>query len=627
MSDRKDKWLVAASASAFVIAIMIVAWFKYRHLGYNGFDLSIYNQTFWNTIHGRFFENSINPPNYLGDHAEWPILILAPFYALVPHPLTLILLQAAAIAGSAFLIRLFAKDVNPRTGFRWMFVGLWLANPFVWNLALDEFHIIVFAIPLIILAAYGYRKRRYAIYLPATLGLALVREDMFIVVLGFAAMITWDWIRRRWNSREVLSWALVPTILSAAIFIIDQIAAKLASPVGYKFLIYYNWLGNGVFSILWGALVHPLMVIKHVLTFGTFSAAITMLLPFMFLPLWRRRWLLVAAAPAVEFLLTRTGVDVVIVRTQYMAPFLPLFFLAAVEGYETIRRYGQLVWRIIPRAVFPIVLSVSSVIIWFYYGPGTGIATAFSTDNERIKALKDAVAIIPSDAPVMGTMDTMAVLSSRRWLFPLGCVWIGKKQFGIGDYTMPRPPEYIIVDEHDLLYLTTIVPQINWVQSIYPSFAGNLRKVLAEGNFGVVYESAGVALLKRGVGGDWPLVNVRHDPKIEHPAKLSLGPLAFLGWSDKDNKPERRLYFSAPEKVIENLIMFVNGRPSILGNGLYPTSEWNRKEIVEVELDSSPPQMELRLAEAKGWVVVNGDGSQTLTLPKINFIGDKVTAP
>lgn len=71
-----------------------------RHVIYHSFgpDLGLFDQIFWNTTQGRFFESTMSlavpqPHSYLGDHFSLIYLALLPVYALVPRPETLLVLQ------------------------------------------------------------------------------------------------------------------------------------------------------------------------------------------------------------------------------------------------------------------------------------------------------------------------------------------------------------------------------------------------------------------------------------------------------------------------------------------------------------------------------------------------------
>jgi uncharacterized membrane protein len=633
MTERRIKWMIGFGAALFVCVIVAVSVGKWLRLGFNGFDLAIYNQTLWNTIHGRLFANSINPPIYLSDHAEWPLILLAPLYALAPHPLTLVFFQAVALAIGAVPVWLIAKRFNPNLALRTLWTGLYLANPFVWNLALSEFHMIAFAIPLIFFAAWFYIEKKYWRFLPACVAILLVREDMAFVVAGFGLMALIDTIRRRdcfaIARNDVLKFVIIPIAMAIVAFVLDKNIIAYFNPDGaYKFLTYYSWLGASPFQVVMNALTHPWLVINHIATPKTLEVVLVCLLPFLFLPPRRPRWLLLALLPAAEFGLVGFGIDMIMVKMQYIAPFVPPLFLAAMDGHAALEQRGQtpLIWRLVPRPIFPLLLVIATVVIWFFYGPGLGIGRAFSAPEPRLAALREAVRQIPPDAPVVSSLDALAPLSSRKFVWPTSYVWSGKKQFGTSDYVLPTMPEYIVLDQEDLLYFVSVYPRVDWAKPFYAGFDANLRRIIADGDFGIVFEKDGVALLKRGqthyldekgsvpFSRTMPFVSaMTKHPAIAHPADQALGPIKYLGWNEPalPNK-SYRLYFSAQEKISGQPLMMIDGKINILGSGLYGPAEWKGGEIIEIENFDDTPPSDLKLIKAIGGLFANGDGSLSL---------------
>ena len=60
----------------YFIFIAVFCVIKFANYGYNALDLGIYNQVFYNSAHGNFFDFTVHPHSYLGDHFE--IFIFTP---------------------------------------------------------------------------------------------------------------------------------------------------------------------------------------------------------------------------------------------------------------------------------------------------------------------------------------------------------------------------------------------------------------------------------------------------------------------------------------------------------------------------------------------------------------------
>src|SRR2546423_7429338 len=101
--DRFEPSIVAALALTYFLLYSVLS--VLRHLTYHSFgsDLGLFDQVFWNTTQGRFFESTMSlaqpqPHSYIGDHFSPIYLLLLPVYALIPRPQTLVVIQTLFLA-------------------------------------------------------------------------------------------------------------------------------------------------------------------------------------------------------------------------------------------------------------------------------------------------------------------------------------------------------------------------------------------------------------------------------------------------------------------------------------------------------------------------------------------------
>jgi len=492
MSRNRANIIIGAGIMAFVAAILAVATWKYENFLYNGLDLAIYHQVFWNTVHGDLFASSLHPPSYLGDHAEWIILALAPLYAIVRHPLTLVFLQAGALGICAIPLWMIARERIGDRRITGLIPVLWLLNPFVWNLTLYEFHAIVFAIPFLLFAARYYLALRITPFLVCSMAAMLCREDVPLAVAGFSLLSLV--LRRR------ARWSLAPLGLAAAVFLADQWVIGMANPDGaYKYLAYYRWLGETPGGMIWNAIVHPLAVLRHFLTFGNLELAIAFLLPLLALPVLRARYLLIGALPLLALLMTDTGGSFLILQTQYSALLLPGAFIAAIMGIDRILKT-----RLAP--LVPMLLVIATVFTFFRLGPGGALISApASPDGMRAQAIRQAVSLIPPEASVLSSFDPLVAVSGRTSAHALHYTWLGVRQFGYARHDLAEPPEYLLLDAEDFRTFARIYPNVPWAAAHVPDGDDRFRELLARGGYGITYESGEIALFERGTGdGELP---------------------------------------------------------------------------------------------------------------------------
>ncbi|HEY9646430.1 MAG TPA: DUF2079 domain-containing protein, partial [Chroococcidiopsis sp.] len=128
---RKNPGLQAAliGAIAFLVIGLVLNLHRY-YTFYASYDQGIFNQLFWNTIHGHWFQSSLSSnlstnvvhagevPDVayrrLGQHFTPALLLWVPLYALFPSPVTLTVLQMVLLtAAGVVLYALAAHRLHP----------------------------------------------------------------------------------------------------------------------------------------------------------------------------------------------------------------------------------------------------------------------------------------------------------------------------------------------------------------------------------------------------------------------------------------------------------------------------------------------------------------------------------
>src|ERR1700694_5612403 len=119
---RFEPYIVAGLALAYFVLYSVLS--VLRHTTYHSFgpDLGIFDQVFWNTTQGHFFESTMSlgqaePHSYFADHFSPVYLLLLPAYALVPRPETLLVIQTLFLAIGVFPLYLLSR-LTLEPGFR-----------------------------------------------------------------------------------------------------------------------------------------------------------------------------------------------------------------------------------------------------------------------------------------------------------------------------------------------------------------------------------------------------------------------------------------------------------------------------------------------------------------------------
>ncbi|MBI4458359.1 DUF2079 domain-containing protein [Candidatus Uhrbacteria bacterium] len=423
--------------------------------------MAYFNQVFWNSLEGRFFTQSIHPHLSLGDHAELLIPFLLPFYGLFQDPRTLLVLQAAALSIAAAPLYLLTKHrLGDRSKVPLLVALAYLASPLVHNIALFEFHILPFAIPFLFAALLAYdRGRKGEFMVWATLAM-LAREDVTMVVAAIGLLA---WIERR--SRF---WRFVPIVFGAAWFLAAmRLIGHFAPEGGYKFLVYYSWLGGSFGEILLNAIKHPIKVFVHIDTLPNLEMILGFGMPLLFLPYFRPRRLLLAIGPLAQILLGAPGGGSLILETHYASLFLPAIFAAAIDGVAALP--GVAKRTRLDKKVLTAIFAVGAAYGAIALGPLPSVAVrmfAPGADIVRANAAREALGKIPASASVIAGYSLLPNLSSRERLHSLHYAFLGVTQYGGSSYKTPDS-RVVAFDSEDLLTYRTQFLNTGWTRPYY----------------------------------------------------------------------------------------------------------------------------------------------------------------
>ncbi|MBI4449585.1 DUF2079 domain-containing protein [Candidatus Uhrbacteria bacterium] len=575
----------------FTIAVSAVGFWKYAHYRYQGMDLAIYANVLWSLTHGGGWWSSVQGSMYLGDHVEPILLLIAPLFRLWSDPRLLIVVQALALGLTAIpmllLLRHFSRVGNQESGIRdseiesksrsiihnsyfIILSALWLLNPLLWNAALFEFHALSFAPLFLLSAAYAYLRRRFWWFLLWVFLALMVREDVALIVVMFGVVelvrkhqapstksqtstkhqisnkhqaphatrhwfgvlvleYVWNLGFGIWNfitSRMFLPrmrtvWVAVPMTVGALWFLLaTRIAAIHSANGAYKFLIYYGWLRD--------AASHSLAFLQHIVSIGNIDMVLGLLLPFLFLPILRPRWLVLAIPPFLQILLAAPGGSSVVIETHYALLFLPALILASIDAMQTISpplaegeregvrgrkqaRLFQLLARRFPLPQpFAITLGIAVYLAAaILIGPSPGIAQvvvhgASPDDRARRAAYDELLARVPSDSPVAVGYAALPHVAARRGAYALPYAYLGVNQYAFASYELPDTTRYLLLDQRDAITYAVQFPDVGWTAPHAVGGPERLRTLIERGRFGVVAERDGIALLERDVGGALP---------------------------------------------------------------------------------------------------------------------------
>ncbi len=593
--EKNSQKLLWVGICIYALVFSIISIWKLNGYLYNGLDLAIFNNVFYNTLHGNWFWSSVQGHSYLGDHFAPILFLLLPIYAIWQAPETLLIIQSVFLGLAAWPIYMISRLVMDDKKMALGISVLWLINPLVHNINLFEFHLVALAPVVILFLFYNLLKinqgRKYVVGFWIWLILCLmIREDIACIILILL-------IIGLFKNRKIAGWGLLVTIgwMVAAGKIISYFSLFNVSP----FIYYYQWLGN----------VDMGRVMGHLVNIPNFEMMVGWLLPFLFIPLIKPKWLLIALIPLGQIMLSATGGGALIWQMHYGVMFLPAIVLAFIYGFKKSNDFVEA--KLKSKYLLLIILVVANVFLWKDIGP-------FKLNNpvlaEEFK--------IEGEGAMMGSYRFLANYSSRENIYSLHYYFLNQQQFGLGEYILESEPEYMLVDFDDLVSFSIHLAYLDWSKVGYINGDKRLRELFK--NYGVAEVKNGVVLFKKGHESEIDLYGIKRDEGKEGKYEFE-GKIELVDYELNEEAGKLRLTFRALENLDKDYQLRINKKILPMAWGLYPTSEWQDGEIVEMNywLDNIK-EINLGLIEIYGGMEIGKMGVIKRVIDKEVLVGEEV---
>lgn len=416
---RHGGMLAVASVYAAAFSALSIA----RHLAFHTqtWDLGIFEQSFWNTLHGQVMFNNFENANHLAVHFSPLLFLLVPFYAIAPGPAALLIMQSVAVGSAVIPLYLLAvRRLDRKTA--WVIVAGYLLFPPLHWLNLFDFHEVAFAIPAFLWALTLLDRGRM---LGAAIALAIASstaENMVLAAAGVGLYLALSQKRHRRFGAVVLVSCLVYFVLIAKIFM-PSLGGKI-----YRLDRYAN-LGSTPQAIARTVLTQPGTIWETITQPAKLRYLGRLFLPLAFLPLTAPATLIMLIPGLSQNLLTDYGPQFEN-SYQYDAILIPFLFFGTFVGWRVIaqRMVRQLrVWRYIALGV-----SCAAFLWWSPLGLRQYPWSQFRPDD-RVTALAALRNALPPNAKIAATTNLVPHLTHREGIWMAGTEPIGA-------------PDIIIVD-------------------------------------------------------------------------------------------------------------------------------------------------------------------------------------
>ena len=425
-NSRAISWRIDLAFYGVVVAFFVVYALldigKFESFNLYGLDFALFDQTIWNSLHGRLFENTLvlDAPIILGQHFSIILLALVPLYAVYSDPRLLALLPAFCVAIASLPLYWFAQKQVGR-GLAFAISIAFLLSPGVQFLALGQFYEIVLALPLLMLTGVFLLRQRWAPFFLSLAVVLLVKEVLALVALGFGLYIFL--VQRKFKLGGILALASLIWFLA----LIKLIIPFFQGGAGFYYFGaggygsgQYAYLGNSLEEIIRTVITRPDIVVSQLVVPLKIDTVIKLVLPLGLFPLLGLEISALALPTLGYILLTDRELEYVLSSHHYVAVF-PFLLLAVVVG---VRRLCNSLKFVPSQAAVQIGIGVflltASVASYYLYSPGPlgrNFDLSYYTPTTHAVIGNTLARMIPSNAAVLSQMELSPQVAERSNIY------------------------------------------------------------------------------------------------------------------------------------------------------------------------------------------------------------------
>lgn len=511
-------------AAVFFSLTLLFALHRYFTL-YASYDQGIFNQVFWNGMHGRFFQSSLSSAlstnvvhdgqapqvfyHRLGQHFTPALLLWLPLYAIFPSPATLTVLQVMLITAGGIVLYALARQYVEPTIALLITAGYYASNAVIgavfWNFHdLSQLPLFVFGLLL------ALEKRLWWLFWLLAGFILLIREDTGVVLFGIGAYLV---VSRRFPRAGL---ALCVLSFGYIMLVTKVLMAMFSQDVSRRFMLErFGQFAQGdeasTLEIIWGIVSNPFRLIYEFFIRRWDQKLLYLLaqsLPLAFIPLAAPSAWVIAGFPLLQLFL-QNGESQLSIHIRYAVTIVPGFFYGAILWWSQHREKLNATLRLwkfrVPFRRFWLSCITISLLIAFLYSPHRVFYFAIPDSYvpwvhvplqrqwQHVAAIRPLMAQIPPDASVSATTYLIPPLSSRRAIVRLPYLQIEN------DQKVVEEVDYVFADLWQLQqYQVAFKAERIFIQQIVPI----VDQLLGQNRYGMIALQDSVILLQKGATSD-----------------------------------------------------------------------------------------------------------------------------
>ncbi len=507
----------AAIAAAIVFFAVCALLLLHRYFTfYASYDQGIFNQVFWNNLHGRWFESSLSsslstnvvhdgeiPEVYyrrLGQHFTPALLLWWPVYALLPYPWTLALLQVTLVTAAGLVLYALAREYVDGAIATTLTVSFYAANAIL-GPTLANFHD-VSQLPLFIFTLLlAMEKRCWWLFWVMAVLILSVREDAGVGLFGVGVYMV---LSRRYPVRGL---AICTLSFGYMVLLTNAIMPLFSEDISRRFMMerfgqYAEGEEASTLEIIRGMLTQPWRLLVELFTpfFETVFYLLGQWLPLAFIPAISPASWAIAGFPLLKLFLGQ-GESVLAINIRYAMAVVPGLFYGAILWWSQHPQwfkhpYFRRFWlSCIALSLAITLLSNPNRTLSFAIPDSISpwVYVPLHRQWQHAAQIYPLLDRIPEDAGVSATTYIIPHVSGRRQVLRFPALQVRNDagevvevEYAIADLWQLK--EYQSAFKYDRLRLETMIPTINALSS--------------SNQYGIVGFRDGVILLQRGASSD-----------------------------------------------------------------------------------------------------------------------------
>jgi len=451
--SHRPELLLAIADSIVLSYLSALRYWSYT----DAWDLGGFVQSIWSASHGGLLDNTVNSffylgfpgqlvHTFLGTHFSPFLFLLVPPYALVPSPVTLLVIQSVVVATGVLPIYWLAKtSLTKRAALGLSFA--YVMYPPIVGLSLDNFHPEAFVPTLMMFAIYfAVEEKWLGAAVSSALVMSTIEQGGYLVAALGAFLFVYH---RAWRRRPLLAGLILMIAVPVGYSII---ATYVRTDFGFNPNGFTVTLNSGNFQQLGvnfseqipaGVISNPIRALGALAYDlpGKLEWLISVLAPVAFIPVIAPEALLLAV-PYLPVALLSNYPGYYSAYGIEQAFLIGATFPATVLGLRRMRRNGINTDRVVA------IILVSSLVFATVLDFPPGIYGNSFSVGPTAQIESRFVSLIPSNASVLTTSDIFPHLGNRidAYVVPPSTLRSGYSSIDSAILASILPPDYVMLN-------------------------------------------------------------------------------------------------------------------------------------------------------------------------------------